>query len=110
MASIQKDSWSVDQPFARMKGSNIDICVGKAINSVDFVVGVSFLLPLVLSYLHTRSHHAYEGRKLSVLQVLLNCYYFVREFTVCVFIDSFIGIWTAFALPFRTAFQHVWLL
>ena len=77
MASIQKDSWSVDQPFARMKGSNIDICVGKAINSVDFVVGVSFLLPLVLSYLHTRSHHAYEGtqiiRSAGIIKLLLFC-------------------------------------
>lgn len=77
MPSIQKDSWSVDQSSVRMQGSNIDICVGKAINSVGFVVEVSFLLPLVLSYLHTRSHHAYEGtqmiRSAGIIKLLLFC-------------------------------------
>lgn len=64
MASIPKDSLSVDQFSARMEASTIDICVGKAINSLDFVFEVSFLLHLILSYLHTKSHHAYEGTQI----------------------------------------------
>lgn len=38
--------------------------------------------------------------------IQLNCHYFAENHGLY-FIDSFIGIWTVFALPSRTAFQRV---